>query len=547
MLTSEMKRTALAYMEALSCPRAVTLAIMIRHDQWLEIASLRTEPLDFDTPQRYFTAHAATAFFQKCQLNVKGVNRAHAARQKWWEAERRCFNTNRKFYELSDFGTIEGSVSEEVDQFLIDFSKHVREILGRLPDDLCPVFGPGAVIGSDVGDTPVDKISSRPKLTREARCIEPLWRETMWARATDNGCLIDMDEVRGNTYFTVPKTALTDRSCAKEPSFNAAYQRALGRCMVERLSKFGFDMKGAKSIHNCRARLASRFDDFSTIDLASASDTVALSLLEWFPPLWKEAILTLRSPYTCMQGRDIRLEKVSSMGNGFTFELEMVIFAAVCLTADSTLVPNKTLFVWGDDLIVPKRVTPVIRGFLSFFGFEINTRKTFTDGPFRESCGGDFWDGFDVRGYFLKELPSDAYQWIQLANGVYRTAELLALLGLDSRLMRRCWHICHSSIPLNLRVFGPRDLGGVCLHTTDETKWSTRERGGIRFVRTLRVIVRTQRKVWSLRDTDFLAALLCGQVVDGVSYNRFGRVYPSDGLIERYLPTSYRVGWTAYS
>jgi hypothetical protein len=53
--------------------------------------------------------------------------------------------------------------------------------------------------------------------------------------------------------------------------------------------------------------------------------------------------------------------------------------------------------VYGDDIIVRSAVAPRVLKYLQVCGFTANRKKTFLSGPFRESCGTDWFEGEDVR------------------------------------------------------------------------------------------------------------------------------------------------------
>jgi hypothetical protein len=87
------------------------------------------------------------------------------------------------------------------------------------------------------------------------------------------------------------------------------------------------------------------------------------------------------------------------MGNGFTFPLETLIFwslAAACCPQDSDAT------AYGDDLIVPTECYPLLVEVLVALGFVVNLTKSYHTGPFRESCGKDYFRGTDVRPYYPK-------------------------------------------------------------------------------------------------------------------------------------------------
>jgi len=150
--------------------------------------------------------------------------------------------------------------------------------------------------------------------------------------------------------------------------------------------------------------------DLATIDLSSASDTISKELV-WLllPESWAQALDIARTgDVTLPDGNSIELAKFSSMGNGFTFELESLIFyalaRAVCeLDGEDT----RNLSVFGDDIIVPTGATETLTRVFQLLGFTVNTGKTFSQGPFRESCGADYLFGYSIRPFYQRDLVSD--------------------------------------------------------------------------------------------------------------------------------------------
>ena len=66
------------------------------------------------------------------------------------------------------------------------------------------------------------------------------------------------------------------------------------------------------------------------------------------------------------------------MGNGYTFELETLIFYALIR---AVVGKESTASVYGDDLIYPSCHTREVRALLNFVGFATNEEKSFPVGP----------------------------------------------------------------------------------------------------------------------------------------------------------------------
>jgi hypothetical protein len=199
------------------------------------------------------------------------------------------------------------------------------------------------------------------------------------------------------------------------------------------------------------------------------------------------------------------LEKFSSMGNGFTFELETLIFAALA-AAVSDLTLGENLFVYGDDIIVPTHASSNVLAVLRTFGFTPNTKKTFTSGSFRESCGGDYFLGYDVRSVFLKSEPSSPVEWIALHNHIRAKWP-----GAKHTL-----RVVIEQLPNVARLFGPSRLENTVLHSDDSRRWKSRTRDGITTV--LGVVVDALKIPLSRWGDEFIVSLaLLGVSSDGIS------------------------------
>jgi hypothetical protein len=144
--------------------------------------------------------------------------------------------------------------------------------------------------------------------------------------------------------------------------------------------------------------------------MSSASDTISYNvILELLSPDWFELLDAARSQYFTYEGRRYPLEKISSMGNAFTFELESLIFLALArATCEVLRIRADKVNVYGDDVIIPVAAYDLFSEILNCLGFEVNQAKSFKQGPFRESCGKDWFLGSEVRPLFLKSSPTPA-------------------------------------------------------------------------------------------------------------------------------------------
>ena len=470
----------LSVMEELDTAVSLSVAIKLRYNDMAGVTSQEVLPHRYLTAEPYLRDAAAASIFKKWKHAIAGMDPSSATTIKWLESERSCMKTNLRIYPIIDG-------LSEYDGRILSFLKRVRKevyyLIGELHELPDGRFGPGATVSDSSQRCLIpDKLSSCVTLTRGSFKYLTKFRENLWGRFVISR-QEDLREVRGNHYFEVPKRASINRPCAKEPSFNAFYQRGLGLEIKKRLKRRGYDLERLPDLHRELARRASLDDSLATIDLSSASDTLARSVVELLLPRgWFEALNALRSPYTFKDGRWYKLEKFSSMGNGFTFELETVIFLAIARIASS----SNDVSVFGDDIIVPASGAIDTIAALKFLGFSTNVEKTFTSGSFRESCGGDFFEGKSVRPHFLEEFPREPQDIISFANGFRRVRTQLAACNPSNPIASRAWFRILDLLPRDIRCCrGPEGLGDIVIHDTEE-HWKTRWRDCIRSIRCYR-------------------------------------------------------------
>jgi len=232
--------------------------------------------------------------------------------------------------------------------------------------------------------------------------------------------------VAGNRLFFVPKTAEISRTCCTEALVNMLIQKSLGAFLEVCLAKsFGIRLKTQPDFNRELARLGSVDGSFGTIDLQSASDSISWALVQRICPgnllgFFRHA----RSERTILpDGSECVLNMISTMGNGFTFPLQTVIFSCAVravyqmMNLDSHC-PRTQFGVFGDDIIVKKEAYAFLCRALSKLGFKVNDDKSFNTGAFRESCGYDWYNGDFVRGVYIRKLEtvSDVYSAINRLN-----------------------------------------------------------------------------------------------------------------------------------
>jgi hypothetical protein len=332
-------------------------------------------------------------------------------------------------------------------------------------------WGPGATSTLKRRDAQLDKkilerrLSVTPRALRYA--LAYLENDLHWSMARIPACeglccpLLSEFEVTSNSRFTtVEKTVAKRRVIDIQPTFNLFLQKGVGDYFRKRLQKFGIDLDD-QSRNQALARLALS-DGLATIDLSNASDSISSEIVRLLlPQSWFNYLDDLRTTHTLIDGKSVKLEKFSAMGNGFTFELESLIFYAISYAVASELGMEctATIAVYGDDIIVNSSMATRLIEALSECGFSVNVDKTFTSGRFYESCGKHYYDGIEVTPVYQKELIDCASAGIRMCNRVMRLAHTIGVDFLDSV----CWNMyqtCVSTLGWAAQIRGPYWLEG---------------------------------------------------------------------------------------
>lgn len=243
--------------------------------------------------------------------------------------------------------------------------------------------------------------------------------------------------VRGSRFTTVPKNNEKDRPINIEPLANQLVQRRIGNKIRILLNEgFGNDLDLTAEIH--RRKISDK--SISTIDLKDASDSVSLALCDFLlPSYFLKELESSRSQMIYGFDNDYHIpRKISSMGNGFTFELMTLILTSLCKTLDDQS------SVFGDDIIISNDKADRLVFLLEQVGFVINKEKSFINSPFRESCGSNFHDDFGYIESYDFKYPTSIHDCMV----VYNKAKYLSLKYPSFAKLER---VLHGFIPNVLR------------------------------------------------------------------------------------------------
>jgi len=417
---------------------------------------------------------------------VSAPERASAALNKWLQRERLNEQVNARLcYTIDDPSHVMPGLAVSCEQFFTWCRSFISRLIGDVPSMAVynGSFSGGASVDRNRNSSsPAEKFNGQCRVTPELRdwllseevshLPTPLWRqdedfmgirlprehisgsiyhETSPYLARDS-VFSSWVDVGYNVFFTVDKNAEIDRCACKEPEINMYYQKGAGDYIRRRLKRAGIDLNDQSNNRNL-AQIGSASGDLATIDLSSASDSVTRELVRGvLPDIWFCLLDTLRCANTLLPDKSVhRNEMFSSMGNGFMFELETLVFFALARATAFFTGTRGVISVYGDDIIVPSVMAGRLISVLSYCGFQTNESKTFVEGPFRESCGGHFYNGTDITPFYVQEVPTSYEQVISLGNKIRRWMTLSPVGGVawDPELYE-LWDLIKGTIPHQL-------------------------------------------------------------------------------------------------
>ena len=386
------------------------------------------KPQDYDSSVKFGIDYMLAEVLSKMSPSNTGANPedlVRVAMDKFAAADDQCRDTNQRM--LQEFRLLG---SAELDPVVSRAQRKIAKVLGSFDWDECSRYfkhGKGATtrLTRRFGDA-YYKFRGLPDSTKESETLSRVAISLVkpWQKAEPARCWSDCEVniVVGNRITTVPKTAKTDRVIAKEPCMNMYLQQGIGKVIRSRLRNAGLNLNDQR-INQILSQEGSKTGRLATIDLSNASDTISTEVVRiLLPPEWYEPLNTVRSHYGVKtDGSVIRYQKFSTMGNGFTFELESLIFWALC----SAVVEihgrgDKRIGVYGDDLIVDSDAYESLTYTLMRFGFTPNPKKSYATGPFRESCGKHWFMGRDVTPFYIREGVEDITRELLCSNNVRR-------------------------------------------------------------------------------------------------------------------------------
>jgi len=323
---------------------------------------------------------------------------------------------------------IEESLSNEpYDAIFVDKVRKNIETFFSFPkaeDVLCdyqPRFGPGTFASNKRAEVPF----YRYKVSNDNLCRVPVqYKSISGFLKPYPACPEKIKLIATDTSFTtevlfVPKDSRGPRVISREPMHSLRFQMAFfdwfsGFLQKNTSNRINFT---DQSVNQKLAENGSITGKWATLDLKDASDRISYSLVKALSrhiPVLRFFLRFRSSEAVLPSSKKLKLVKLAGMGSGLTFPwLALIVQASVAtgIQASSGMSyseAQRLVYVYGDDLIVPTTYAQTAKESLEAMSLKLNPKKCFTrihcpaKPLFRESCGGDFFNGNDVSIVRLK-------------------------------------------------------------------------------------------------------------------------------------------------
>lgn len=253
--------------------------------------------------------------------------------------------------------------------------------------------------------------------------------------------------VLSSRLMFVPKTWKTSRSICMEPVVYQWAQQGVRPWLEHGIGQSvlrNHVVLSDQTVNQRAAQYGSKTNKADTIDLASASDSVAWALIKRvFPAGALKHLAATRTKSTIVpDGSTVHVHKFAPMGSALCFPVQSLLYSAIVAMVtiadaynldwrvDGSLSRIKNLDVawnycfgdgrdldmgrsayfpfrcYGDDIVVDNATTSNVIEALTALGFEVNADKSFVGNKaYRESCGKHYFRGDDVTPYRFKTKP----------------------------------------------------------------------------------------------------------------------------------------------
>lgn len=462
----------------------------------------RNSAICVSTPRQAWVCAQAEASVKK--LLDPAYDRWPATKQAWFDTEATCEANNVRFAEMRS--RIESGQpptdDPSVNRLCLRFYEALRFALGDTfpTEEICEqaYYGPGSTVsvrgrevhyarkvealecGSAARELAVESLRHDKAVWKHVG-MDPTYSLNDSAIAGFKRVTRELLAANGepsDRLMFIHKSITALRSIGAQPTCSGMVQlgvHSYGVRVLERVNVFledqSWNQKGARA-----GSIAWEGENpWCTLDKSNASNLLALGLVQtFFPPSWGKALCRLRTPtYTAPEelgGGTHTYHMYAGMGNGTTFFVETLVFWAMAYATSGeesvdAFVRKREYAVYGDDVVLRRDHAKAYMAFATFMGFAFNAEKTFLEGPFRESCGADYFAGVNVRPGYPSSGDGTLFMSALDIVGIHNTLADQPNFPLDGacRRIRRVWlNSIAAVLPTDPQgMLGFRPTGGI--------------------------------------------------------------------------------------
>lgn len=92
----QVTEVALRYFEGLATPLALKAALLLRHEDWDQLAACKIDPKHYADSESYWRDASAVSLLRKCKELPTTHDREAVAIENFNKCEAECFRTNRR-------------------------------------------------------------------------------------------------------------------------------------------------------------------------------------------------------------------------------------------------------------------------------------------------------------------------------------------------------------------------------------------------------------------------------------------------------------------
>lgn len=432
----------LSLCSSIDTPRSLAGALLFKNGEHVQLLELGINPLDYTEDQldKFRNDYLVTEYLSKYEGLDTGIDTEQAAYTSFAAGELSCKAANKR---VMDYSKIVGK-DRHLGRIITYAQALIEETIRSTPDfgritksskwgkgSTFSLKGEAVRIDAKVCEDQISVTEQALPFVRAAMSGDIALLRARGIQAEGPASLASSEFciVPGGRATAVTKNAKTMRFIAIEPSGNIFVQLGFGALLRSCLRRVGIDLND-QTINQRLAELAEKLG-LATIDLKAASDTICWELVWLLLPFrWAFALDSVRSQRLLVKGEWVELQKFSSMGNGFTFELETLIFWALTKAVCDVEMHSGRISVYGDDIICPSSAVRSLKGVMDFCGFTVNTKKTHYHSLFRESCGEHYFGGHNVTPIYQKERLETVEAYYRFYNRwVYHSSDRGSVCG----------------------------------------------------------------------------------------------------------------------